>query len=225
MKNLKTFEEYNTNEGLKTKLATIALGSVLACTTPSCNIDYNKPTTEQKNVVDLNKFSNFSIEETVMSIGDNFIVSSNNLKICKIKEKILSLTPSFKMYDMSDNLLAYDEVEFLSFNNVIKIYDAKHIYLGKIEQEIFENILSIENTYSLFDDKDNKIGTSRKLELLSTKIHIYDNNKEIVNMKRPAFNIISDTWNLNINSNIDRRLILFIPCYKTYYDNISKDDK
>lgn len=39
-------------------------------------------------------------------------------------------------------------------------------------------------------------------------------------MKRPFINILSDSWNVQFyGDNIDRRLILFIPAYKTSRDN------
>jgi len=165
----------------------------------------------------------FVTEKVTLLVTDFKVTSKTNQSIGNIEQQIVSLSPTFKFYDNNGKLVAHAKETVISLVTQIKIYDDKGNYIGKFEQKIFENLFSIQNTYAIYDKYDKRIGTSRKLDLFSTSIDIYDNNgKLIVQIKIPMINFITDKWEIKIESDIDNRLVIFIPCYKTYYDGKRK---
>jgi len=174
------------------------------------------------NKIDIPK--NFIITERLSVIGNNFnIDSKSGQKIGNIEEKIISFSTSFILYDKNGDLIAKSKETIFSLVTQIKLYDENDNYIGKIEHKIFENLFSIQNTYAIYDKYDKRLGTSRKLDLFSTSVDIYDNyGKLLVKIKRPMINFITDKWEVNIYGDIDNRLVVFIPCYKTYADNKRK---
>jgi len=160
--------------------------------------------------------NNFTIEEDVMSIGTDFELSG-----CEgyIDQKLLSLSSSFTLR-LDKGVCAISKQRIFSIGSKIDIFDGQGRKLGMIEEQIFSN-WGVYSRYVIYDKYGKKIAESRKHQLMATEFVITDmNGKTICVITRPAINFFSDTWRVSFkDSSYDKRLFIFIPCYKTYRDN------
>jgi uncharacterized protein YxjI len=104
----------------------------------------------------------------------------------------------------------------------IEISDSKGNKLGSIEEKVWESLLKVSTSYVIKDSSGKEIAQSDKISLFSTNVEIRDNSgKVIATFYKPALNIGGDNWSCKISSDskLDRRLLLFIPAYKTAADN------
>lgn len=230
MKHLKSFQDYNEKIDLKKVL----IGGALATSLIGCNHqDINKPeyTNTDTELVDtktdtLNLPNKFDMDEVVMTIGTDMELSSGDQNLGKIEERIVSWGKTFEYMGPNGTKLASGKQRVVSLVTTIDIFDEKDRKIGTFKEELFENFFSIKTHYSITDSVGKLIGESEKLDWLSTNIEIYSPNKELIcKLKRPAFNLISDSWRVEIMGNIDKRLVIFIPCYKTSADNERKEDE
>lgn len=171
----------------------------------------------------------YKLSEDVISFGNDFTITSNkNENKGKVIEKVFNFTTTFEYFDENGNLIARAEEAMFNLVTKINIYDNNNKLIGCIEYEIFENVLSLENTYSIKDSNGNVIAKSRKLDFGTSNVDIYDTNqsKKFAKIYRPFINMITDTWYVQIHSDIiDHRILMFIPCYKTSADNKKKEKK
>jgi len=223
---VKNFNEFN--ESLKGKIATAALALGLAGCDPNTNnwtppnINHSKSHEITKSNTSDTLTDKFDIEENLISIGTDFTISTGGI----IEQRTLNLRTTFE-YLQNDKVIASAEKSLLSWGVEIIIYDSKKEKIGSIEEEIIKSMFSIKTIYTIKDAKGTVLGTSKKLDFIGTDIDIYDQSGNIIcTMTRPMINLLSDTWTVNIiNNKIDKRILIFIPCYKTYADNERKDEK
>lgn len=169
----------------------------------------------------------FKVDQDVLSFGSDFTLSGG---LGTVKERIISMTPSFSYYSASGAKIASASESILSFGTEITVYDAQNRTIGYIKEEVFDSWFSVYAVYSIRDAKGNKIATSKKLDFFETTIDFYDaSGSMLVQMTRPAINFFSDEWTVNIivPNRIDNRILVFIPCYKTTADDHKrkKDEK
>lgn len=196
-----------------------------------CETGCTSTTTETTALNDINieKNSNFiipnefTLEEHIISIGTDFSIVADQ-KIGTIKEKVVNLTTTFEIYDINNNLQARSEQELISWGTQINIFDRNHNKIGSIEEEVFKSLFKVHTEYRIFDKYGKQIAVSEKFDVISTNFEIYDmSNNLICKIKRPMINVFSDSWNVKMyGNNVDRKLLLFIPAYKTCRDNDKK---
>lgn len=230
MKHLKKYNDYN--ESLKNKLATGLLGlGMAACTTPSN--DVVAPNTIQQTEVSKPNSSNdielpnsFEIDQDIISIGNDFHIGSDAGSCGVIEQRIFSWGTTFE-YMRNDTSIAIAKERVLSWGTNIDVYDANNNKIGSIEEEILESMFSVYTKFSIKDGDGNIIGKSKKLDFIGTDITIYDNDGNVVaTMERPMINLLSDSWSIKISSDvIDKRILVFIPCYKTQADDEREDEE
>lgn len=160
--------------------------------------------------------SKFTIEEYAMSIGTDFKVPGTS---CYIDEEIVSLTANFTC-TIHGAPYAYARQKMFSIGTKIMIYDGKQSLLGSIEEQVF-NSWGVYTKYLIKDKNGALIATSEKHQLMSTSMFIKDSQGRVLcKITRPTINMFGDSWDVEVfNSEYDKRLFLFIPCYKTYRDN------
>lgn len=169
----------------------------------------------------------FKMTEDLVSIGADFHIEDSDGNIVGVvEERTFNLTKTFDYFDNTGTLKAKAKKSMFSWGVEICVYDSIGNVLGYIKEEVFENIFSIKTTYSIFDANKNKIATSKKLDFIGTDIDIYCNNELTIAMSRPAMNFLTDSWSINMNNNsIDKRIVVFIPAYKTSADNDRRDEE
>ena len=222
MKYLKTNQQYN--ESLKSKLATgmLALG-LASCDEPYENTQRQtiQQPTENVEIVkkDVDVSNNFVVDQDIISIGSDFHITSGDNKCGVVEERIMSWGKTFE-YMMNDTLVSRAEERLISWGVNIDVYDNKKNKIGSIEEEILEGMFSIKTIYSIKNANGDVIGKSKKLDFFGTDIDVYDNSdKLIATMTRPMINLMSDTWTIDVKADvIDKRILIFIPCYKTSVD-------
>lgn len=226
MKHLKTYEQHN--ESIKSKIATGMLALGLAGCGPSDNKDQvSRDTTEvaSPSVKDIELTNNFIVDQDILSIGSDFHIKSGSNKCGVVEERVFSWGKTFE-YLTNDTLVSRAEQRVISWGVKIDVYDESKNKIGSIEEEILEGLFSIKTIYSIKDSSDNIVGKSKKLDFFGTDVDIYNDKGDlIVTMTRPMINILSDTWTINIKSDeIDKRILVFIPCYKTSVDDEREDE-
>lgn len=168
--------------------------------------------------------NSFEMDQVVLTIGTDMNITSNNENIGKVEERTINWGKTFEYFDNTGKKLATGKQKVLSLVTTIDIFDGDENKIGTVKEELVKSLFSFYSYYKILDSKGRMIAESKKLDLFSTDIDIYSKSGELLcEMHRPAFNLISDTWEVNIHGNIDKRLIIFIPCYKTSADDERKD--
>lgn len=228
MRKIKTYEQHN--ESLKSKIATGILALGLASCDEPTQYQNTQPTeqTQTKSSKDVELPNKFEVDQDILSIGSDFHIASGSSKCGVVEERVLSWGTTFE-YMMNDTLVARAEERVISWGVNIDVYDNNKTKIGSIEEEILESMFSIKTIYSIKDADGSVVGKSKKLDFFGTDIDIYNPNGDlVVTMERPMINLLSDSWTINIKSDeIDKRILVFIPCYKTSADaeRESEDDK
>lgn len=234
MKKLKSYKKFNEELNLKNAI----IGGAMAASAIGCNPnDLDKRQGGQWHTTPIEKTwdvvesatelpNRFEMDEVLMTIGTDMNINVGNERVGKVEERTINWGKTFEYFDNSGNKLATGRQKVLSLVTTIEIFDENNKKLGTVEEELFKNIFSFKTYYTIKDANGKLVGESEKLDWLSTDIEIYSPNGDILcKMERPAFNLLSDSWNVEVFSNIDKRLIIFIPCYKTSADNERKEEE
>lgn len=235
MKNVKKYRDF-CNEEINLKNALI--GGAIAASTIGCDsTELNKrqgsewitTPTPIESATEIKELPNkFEMDEVIMTIGTDMNINVGDQQVGKVEERTLNWGKTFEYFDNKGHKIATGKEKALSLLTTIDIYDSNDKKIGTFEEELFKNFFSIKTYYSIKDASGKLIAESEKMDWLSTNIEIFSPSGEILcKMKRPAFNLLSDSWKVEVLGNIDKRLIVFIPCYKTSADNErkSEDDK
>jgi len=160
----------------------------------------------------------FKIKECVISIGTDFTIDEINADIV---EEVISLTTIYHML-IDNEKYAKARQKIVSIGTVIEIFDKNDKLIGSVEEKLFTSF-GFYSLYNIYDANGKKIAYSEKHKYMTTKFKIKSANmqkSDICTISRPMVNVFSDTWTVDFNdSNFDKRLLVFIPCFKTYYDN------
>lgn len=225
---LKKYNEF-VNEEINLKKAIIG-GALAASTLAGCDDTemakrqssdwYNDQTTVKTDIKPIELPNQFEMDEVILSIGTDMNINVGADRIGKVEERTMSWGKKFEYFDNTDRKIASAQEKLFSWGTNIEVFDDKDQKIGSFEEEILESLFSIKSIYSIKDASGKLIGKSEKLELLSTDVEILSPSGDLVcKIHRPALNLFSDSWNIEINGNIDKRLIIFIPAYKTSADN------
>ncbi len=164
------------------------------------------------------------IKEKFFSIGNDFEIYAEGEKDYrgKIVQRILNLTTTFELLDEKGELVAKARSKFWALGSTIEVTDAEGKKIGTIKENVLKSLFKVTTSYRVLDAQDKEIGISKKLDLLSTDIVVYDlAGKQLFQTKRPWLNLLTDKWTttLDSKSTIDPRILVFIPAYKTAVDN------
>lgn len=162
--------------------------------------------------------NNFMINEQLMTFGNDFwITNKNRENFGKIEERIFSWGKKFEYFDNTGKLDVTAKEKVFSLYSVVNLKDSNGKDIGRIEAEVLEslgNLLEGQNVYSIYDGNNNLIGKSKADIIIKNNVEIYDNNNELVaRFHKPAIQF-GDRWSCEvIQSDIDKRLMIFIPVY------------
>jgi uncharacterized protein YxjI len=173
----------------------------------------------------------FMINEKLLSIGSDFWITSDSREnFGRIEQRLLSFGKKFEYFDNTGKLEATAQKEVFSLYSVVNVKDNNGNNIGRIEEEILEslgNILEGQNIYSIYDANNNLIGKSKSDMIIRNNIEIYDQeNRLVASFHKPAIQF-GDRWKCKIvDSDIDKRLMIFIPAYiSTKSSSSSKSSK
>lgn len=168
----------------------------------------------------------FEMDENVMAIGTDMKVFTDEGSLGKIEERTLRLGTTFEYFDSGGEKQATAKKEAISWGVQIDIFDGEGTKLGAVHEKVFESMFSIKSQYEVFGPNGETIASSEKLDLVGTDITIKDPSGDVVaTLERPWMNFGGDRWRVDITGDIDPRLIIFIPSYKTSADNARKAKK
>ena len=222
MKNIKKYDEFCNEEIsrkglLKGMLAgTIALSGIAGGA--SYMRDKSSPPTEEVSNVKKEIPNKFMINEKLFTIGNDFWITNDKREnFGKVEQRILSMGKKFEYFDNTGKLDATAQEEVLTLVNKIHVEDSNGNKIGRIEQEIlesFENILNGQNVYSIYDKGGNLVAKSKADAFIKNDVEIYDNSGDLVaRFHKPAIGF-GDRWHCEVvGDKIDKRLLIFIPCY------------
>lgn len=154
------------------------------------------------------------LKEEFATIGTDF--SYENLSI---DQNVIDITTSFDL-EVSGKKIAEARQQIISIGSKINIYDEYGVNIGYVQEELFTS-WGFYSRYTIYDHNGSILASSEKHKFMATSFTIKNNSgKVLCKITRPMFNLVTDTWDIKFYGNsIDRRLIVFIPCYKTYRDN------
>lgn len=222
MKNIKKYDEFCNEEIsrkglLKGMLAgTIALSGIAGGA--SYMRDKSSAPTEEVSNVKKEIPNKFMINEKLFTIGNDFWITNDKREnFGKVEQRILSMGKKFEYFDNTGKLDATAQEEVLTLVNKIHVEDSNGNKIGRIEQEIlesFENILNGQNVYSIYDKGGNLVAKSKADAFIKNDVEIYDNSGDLVaRFHKPAIGF-GDRWYCEVvGDKIDKRLLIFIPCY------------
>ena len=222
MKNIKNYDEFCNEEIsrkglLKGMLAgTIALSGIAGGA--SYMRDKSSSPTEEVSNVKKEIPNKFMINEKLFTIGNDFWITNDKREnFGKVEQRILSMGKKFEYFDNTGKLDATAQEEVLTLVNKIHVEDSNGNKIGRIEQEIlesFENILNGQNVYSIYDKGGNLVAKSKADAFIKNDVEIYDNSGDLVaRFHKPAIGF-GDRWYCEVvGDKIDKRLLIFIPCY------------
>ena len=122
--------------------------------------------------------------------------------------------------------------EVLTMLSKVDVVDGSGNSIGRIEQEFLEsigNLLEGQNVYSVYDGSGKLVAKSKADNFIKNDVDIYDNSGDLVaRFHKPAVSY-GDKWRCEIvKEGIDKRLLIFIPCYLSSSSSSSSsknDDK
>lgn len=160
----------------------------------------------------------FVITEDLVSIGTDFTLSGVS---GTIEEKVVSITTNFVL-NINHSKVAVAKQRLISIGSIVDIYDENDNKIGEIKEQIFKSF-GLYSSYEIYGKDGELIGTSEKHQLMTTKFTIKDTyGRVICTITRPTINLVTDKWTVkfdDIYDKYDKRLFVFIPCYKTLRDN------
>jgi uncharacterized protein YxjI len=170
------------------------------------------------------------INEKLLTIGNDFWITNNKREnFGKVEQRVLSWGKKFEYFDNTGKLDATAQEEVLTMLNKIDVVDGGGNSIGRIEQEFLEslgNLLEGQNVYSVYDGSGKLVAKSKADSYLKNDVDIYDNSGDLVaRFHKPAVSY-GDRWSCEIlKEGVDKRLLIFIPCYLSSTSSKSKNNK
>lgn len=165
--------------------------------------------------------NSFKMDQKVLTVGTDMSISTGG----RVEERSLNWGTTFEYFNGSGVKKATAKEKVFSLATTIEIFDENDSKLGEVREEISKGLFSTKSFYTIKDSQGNLIGESEMADWLSTDLDIKDSKGNVIcSMSRPAINLLSDTWTVKVYGDFDKRLIVFIPCYKTSADDKRKSD-
>jgi uncharacterized protein YxjI len=152
-------------------------------------------------------------------------LTSGSATVGSVQQYYLAARDSFALYDAEGEIKAIAvKRAFFSLGECIDITDGDGNVLGYVSEDLWKestNFLAPHKRYFKITDKDNKvIAESEKFEILGTTITLTSPTGEtLAVLNRSAFDAGKATWTIDKKGEIDWRLLIFIPSFKTSAEN------
>lgn len=156
---------------------------------------------------------------TLEQYTDSFDIITDKGKIGKIKK--MFDRNIIKMFDNKNNIIAYVKKDVYVGITKVTFFDENDNKIGYLEETAVSNVFSPYAVYNIYDKDKKLIAMSDKIQLGQTSLfHINDlNGKCLCTYNKPKISMLSANWKIVItNDNIDKKIFLLIPAYKTTRD-------
>lgn len=170
--------------------------------------------------------NNFQMKQKILTFGtDMWLTNDNKDNFGKVEERILSWGKKFEYIDNTGKKLATAKEQIFTLWTKIDISDENGNHIGTVEQEVMESFTSlIYSVYSIKDSNGNVIAKSKKIDFFTTFVDLYDmEGKPVASFRKKVFTL-ADKWDINVTSDIDKRLIVFIPSFISSSQSEKDDD-
>lgn len=166
----------------------------------------------------------FTMKESILSIGTKMKISANGQDYGTIHEEIFNITTVLNYKNVGGEFIAKARKKIFSVGSVAEVFDANGVFIGSIEQEILESLVSFYSIYTIKDENGDVIGKSKKIKILTNQVEIYDNSGDLAIEFNEKLISIGSKYNVSVYSGeIDKRLIIFVPVFITDSKNKSKE--
>jgi uncharacterized protein YxjI len=155
-------------------------------------------------------------------------LTAGKASVGSVQQYYLAARDSFALYDAEGEIKAIAvKRAFFSLGECIDITDGDGNVLGYVSEDLWKESMNFFAPYKRYfkvTDKDNKvIAESEKFESLGTTITLSSPEGEtLAVLTRSAVDLGKATWTIDKTGEIDWRLIIFIPSFKTSAENAEK---
>lgn len=177
--------------------------------------------TNSRKIDTLDNVNSVTAQQDRFTLGTDLTLTSGDSFIGTIKQYKVSFREGYVLYDGEGKKTASAIKHALSFGVEIDIYNEKGEKLGMISEKVLETKLALISTYyEITNSEGEVIADSKKTDLAGTEITITSPSGEhLATLSRSFFDMGKDTWEITISEDIDPRLIVFIPGFKTHSDD------
>lgn len=200
-------------------IALSAIAWFSALSLPGCSSDV-KP---------LNSVSNFTVQENTFTTKTDMSLTSGGANLGQVDQARLSWRESYTYYDGHGKIEATATKRALSSGVCIDIYDGDGNQIGMVSEKVVKNLLNSfvpfgSHKYFEITDADGKVvAESAKSEMIGAEIVLSSpEGVQLAVLSRSMFDQGKDTWDVEVTGEMDRRLLIFIPSFKTHSDNSKK---
>lgn len=197
------------------KKTIIALGLLSAVSAHAVCPEFNPP-------------AKFKAQEELISIGTDILLSEGKVRFGEIEERSLRITPTFELFNVDGLKVASARKKFFSWGTTIEVKDCEGKLIGTVKENIFKSFFNFYTRYDIFDPAGNVIATTKKTEFFATEFIVTNqSNEPVMVLRRPTFNFLIDTWNVQILKKdvVDIRIMTMIPAFKTSADNKKREEE
>jgi uncharacterized protein YxjI len=162
------------------------------------------------------------LKERIISLTTSFKVTAGEQNLGEVKAKFFSLTDTFTYEDAGHQKVAEARTRIFSWGTHIDVTDCEGRKIGEIKENIFKSWFKVYTMYSILDANGNLLAQSEKIDWVGTEFNLRDaRGNGIAKISRPWINLITDKWTIEIWNPpaIDHRLFIMIGAFKTHIDN------
>lgn len=177
---------------------------------------------------EFNPPAKFKAQEELISIGTDVLLSEGKVRIGEIEERTLRFTPTFELFNVEGLKIASAHKKFFSWGTTIEVRDCEGNIIGSVKENIFKSFFNFFTSYDILDPAGKTIAVTKKFEFFAPEFIVADlNNEPVMILKRRMFNILIDTWNVEILKKdvVDPRIMTMIPAFKTSADNKKREEE
>lgn len=170
----------------------------------------------------------FKAQEELISIGTDVLLSDGKVRFGEIEERTLRLTPTFELFNIDGLKIATASKKFFSWGTTIEVKDCEDNLIGSVKENIFKSFFKFYTSYDILDSTGKTVATTKKFEFFAPEFIVTNvKNEELMILKRRTFNILVDTWNVEIlrKDVVDPRIMIMIPAFKTSADNKKSEEE
>jgi hypothetical protein len=165
--------------------------------------------------------SNFTAQAKMISWGTQMYLHDGAGRFGTVEERTFNLTRTFEFFDEGRSLQARAREQAFTLGTKIEIVDGAGVPLGSVEESVLKSMFSLKTWYSVKDAQGQLLAESDKRDWAGTSVTIKTpEGGTVATMEHSMFDMGGATWTVHIDPEVpfDKRLVIFIPAFKTAAD-------